>query len=217
MAMGVSIGHVAPTYMGLVTLVGLVTIALSTYMITYSHQLYDLVERWLRPFERNTPHREDGTQEGAAAGTYECIVFGLGRYGRAIANGLVARGYSVLGVDFDPDAVTAWQASGQHGLFGDATDPEFLGHLPLSNARVLVSTVPSVTTVNDVDPRLALLNGLREHDFHGKIAVAMRTDYDAEILRRQGADVVLTPFVDAASYAVQSVETLLAAPIAKNV
>ena len=36
MAMGVSIGHVADEALGLVTLVGLVTIAASTYMITWS-------------------------------------------------------------------------------------------------------------------------------------------------------------------------------------
>jgi hypothetical protein len=30
--------------LGLVTLVGLITIAASTYMITYSHQLYDRLE-----------------------------------------------------------------------------------------------------------------------------------------------------------------------------
>ena len=40
MAMGVTIGHVADEALGLVTLVGLVTIAASTYMITFSHQIY---------------------------------------------------------------------------------------------------------------------------------------------------------------------------------
>jgi Kef-type K+ transport system membrane component KefB len=43
-AMGVSIGHVTEDALGLVTMVGLVTIAASTYMITYSHQLYALFE-----------------------------------------------------------------------------------------------------------------------------------------------------------------------------
>jgi Kef-type K+ transport system membrane component KefB len=210
MAMGVTIGHVAPTYMGLVTLVGLVTIALSTYMITYSHHLYDFAERWLRPFERRLPYRETAADAGESVEAYAFIVFGLGRYGRAIGRGLAARGHRVLGVDFDPEAVTAWRQLGFDGLYGDATDPEFLGHLPLAGARVLISTVPSVAAgLSDTDPRLALLHGLREQAFRGKIAVAMRTDYDEAGLRRQGADVVLSPFVDAASHAVVSVENLL--------
>jgi hypothetical protein len=42
-AMGITLGHVGVEALGLTTLVGVVTIALSTYMILYSHPLY---ERW---------------------------------------------------------------------------------------------------------------------------------------------------------------------------
>jgi Kef-type K+ transport system membrane component KefB len=46
MAMGFTLGHVDESAVGLVTIVGLLTIALSVYMITYSHQLYE----WAKPF-----------------------------------------------------------------------------------------------------------------------------------------------------------------------
>src|SRR6056297_1281723 len=60
MAMGVAIGHVPEEALGLVTLVGLVTIAASTYMITYSHQLYAVFEPVLGIFERgNTDAKPD--------------------------------------------------------------------------------------------------------------------------------------------------------------
>jgi Kef-type K+ transport system membrane component KefB len=65
MAMGLSIGHVDEQALGLVTLVGLITIGLSVYMITYSHQLYDWLEPLLGAFERQVPHRED--REGQVA------------------------------------------------------------------------------------------------------------------------------------------------------
>ncbi|MCE8442615.1 cation:proton antiporter domain-containing protein, partial [Rhodovulum sulfidophilum] len=65
-AMGVSLGHVAPEALGLVTMVGLVTIAASTYMITYSHRLYDLCEPVLGIFERRGTPREP--EAGAASG-----------------------------------------------------------------------------------------------------------------------------------------------------
>jgi Kef-type K+ transport system membrane component KefB len=206
MAMGVAIGHVAPTYMGLVTLVGLVTIALSTYMITYSHQLYAVFDRWLQPFERRVAHREDTGEDAAPTARYDFIVFGLGRYGRAIGRGLAERGYRLLGVDFDPEAVASWRLEGHDGVYGDATDPEFLAHLPLEQARFVVSTVPSSQGVlSEADPRIALLHGLKDHRFRGKVAVAMRTDYDAAALSREGVDVVLSPFTDAATYAVASI------------
>lgn len=57
-AMGVSLGHVQEDALGLVTMVGLVTIAASTYMITYSHQLYAVFEPLLGVFERRGAPRE---------------------------------------------------------------------------------------------------------------------------------------------------------------
>jgi Kef-type K+ transport system membrane component KefB len=213
MAMGISIGHVTEESMGLVTLVGLVTIALSTYMITWSHQLYSLLEHWLDPFERKLAHREDSDGEDGAqaeAGGYEFILFGLGRYGGEIGRRLIEHGHSVLGVDFDPEALDAWRKAGHHGRFGDATDPEFAGLLPLKNARAVISAVPRASVVlTDADPRLALLHGLRSQGFTGKIAVAMHTPTDIGMLKGQGADVILTPFSDAAEFAVAALEKIL--------
>ncbi|MCU0906693.1 MAG: hypothetical protein MUF73_04425 [Rhodobacteraceae bacterium] len=68
--MGVAIGHVDDRAMGLVTLVGLVTIALSVSRITWSQALYRLCKPVPGVFERRTPCRETdrpGEQvEGAA-------------------------------------------------------------------------------------------------------------------------------------------------------
>lgn len=83
-AMGISLGHIEETALGLVTLVGLVTIAASTYMITWSHELYRLLEPLLGVFERRrrTPHETGWRRSG---GDYDVVLFGLGRYGSGIA------------------------------------------------------------------------------------------------------------------------------------
>lgn len=70
-AMGVSLGHVTEDALGLVTMVGLVTIAASTYMITYSHQLFAVFEHLLGVFERKGTPREP-SETGAHAGAAEC-------------------------------------------------------------------------------------------------------------------------------------------------
>jgi Kef-type K+ transport system membrane component KefB/voltage-gated potassium channel Kch len=213
MGMGISIGHVTQASLGLVTLVGLVTIALSTYMITYSHHLYDLVERWLEPFERKVAQRELADTEGVGEDeiAYEFILFGLGRYGSEIGRRLIAHGHSVLGVDFDPEALEAWRRTGHDARFGDATDPEFASGLPLARAKAVISAVPRTSgALTDADPRVALMHGLRDQGFSGKIAVAMHTPSDADTLGQQGADVILTPFSDAAEFAVAALEQILA-------
>ncbi len=63
-AMGISLGHVGNEALGLVTLVGVTTIAVSTYMILYSHPLYERLAPWLGPFERRNPQRELVAEQG---------------------------------------------------------------------------------------------------------------------------------------------------------
>ncbi|MCP5441234.1 MAG: cation:proton antiporter, partial [Chromatiaceae bacterium] len=57
-ALGLSLGHLGQDTVGLITLVGLITISASTYMILYSHTLYEWLAPWLSVFERKVPHRE---------------------------------------------------------------------------------------------------------------------------------------------------------------
>ncbi|KUJ80154.1 cation:proton antiporter [Ruegeria profundi] len=197
MAMGVSIGHVAENALGLVTLVGLVTIAASTYMITYSHQLYSWFEPVLGFAERRRPRAEDDGNSDAAR-AYEIILFGLGRYGLGIASELRDGGKRVLGVDFSPEAVRHARSQGYDVVFGDATDPEFLAHLPLARAEWLVMAVPEHDTgLTHDDPRYALLRVVRDLGFDGKIAVAAQLDATADKLKGKHADLVLMPYRDA--------------------
>ncbi len=198
MAMGVAIGHVAEEALGLVTLVGLVTIAASTYMITFSHQLYAVFEPVLGVFERRGRR---GKPEGGVDITrdHDVILFGLGRYGLGIASALKDAGKRILGVDFSPEAVRHARSQGYDVVFGDATDPEFLAHLPLARVEWLVMAVPEHDTgVTHDDPRQALLKAVRDLGFRGKTAVAAHQEATAEALEAQRADLVLMPYRDAA-------------------
>lgn len=201
MAMGVSLGHVAGDAMGLVTLVGLITIAASTYMITYSHELYGLLEPALGAFERKSAGKEEAAWTPSAQ-RYDAVIFGLGRYGLAIASELTKDGARVLGVDFDPVAVSYARRSGNEAVFGDATDPEFLAHLPLEHTEWAISTLPQHETgVTHDDTRRSLLHALRDLSFRGRVAVAAHSNEAAESMRALGADLVLMPYRDAASQA----------------
>ncbi len=209
-AMGVSLGHVTEDALGLVTMVGLVTIAASTYMITWSHHLYALCEPLLGPFERRGTPREATDAAAQAAGGYRIVVFGLGRFGTAIGMRLQKRGIPVLGVDFNPLAIRRWRDLGLPARFGDATDPEFMADLPLRGADWLVSAVPTLPPgLSHEDNRLTLVQLARGTGFGGRVAVASHSTGDTEALRAAGADMVLEPFQDAAD---RAVEILCGAP-----
>jgi Kef-type K+ transport system membrane component KefB len=196
-AMGVAVGHVDPAALGLVTLVGLVTITLSTYMILYSQKLYALCERWLGRFERKNPFREKAMEEQPRRA--DAIVFGMGRYGCRLAERLGEEGLHVMGVDFDPEVLARSRGGEVQILFGDVEDEEFLAHLPLDAARWVVSTLRHA----EQDRNLIL--ALRRMGYRGRIAVTAQTTGDGRLLSEAGADEILLPFHDAADYAARRI------------
>ncbi|MGC8201447.1 NAD-binding protein [Aliiroseovarius sp. PTFE2010] len=202
-AMGVSLGHVQQDALGLVTMVGLVTIAASTYMITYSHQLYAIFEPFLAIFERKATPREPPEAGAHYDNGYTVVIFGLGRFGTAIGMRLKKRGIRVLGVDFNPLAIRRWRELGLETRFGDATDPEFVAELPLARTDWIVSTIPiHPSGLSHEDTRTTLIQLTRMAGFSGRLAVASHHSVDTQDLLASGADMVLEPFQDAADRAV---------------
>jgi Kef-type K+ transport system membrane component KefB len=195
-ALGLSLGHIDADTMGLITLVGLITISASTYMILYYHSLYEWISPWLGVFERKRAHREEAGDLATEENGADVILFGQGRFGSGIARELRQRGYRVLGVDFDPDLVRRQGENGYAVRYGDAEDPEFLATLPLGQVRWVLSSV------REMPVNLALLHGLRDYGYKGRVAVTAHTLPNAGKLKQAGADRVLIPYADAAAEAV---------------
>lgn len=203
-AMGVSLGHVDPAALGLVTLVGLVTITLSTYMILYSHRLHAWLEPWLGLFERADPWRENSYDE--PVDQVDVIVFGMGRYGLRLSRQLCDAGLRVVGVDFDPEVLSREKGSAVHVMFGDAGDEDFVASLPITGARQVVSCL------RDPGLDLQLTGHLRRQGYEGAIAVTAHSRREGERLVAAGADTVFLPFHDAADHAAQRIGEMLARP-----
>jgi hypothetical protein len=193
--LGRDLGQIGNDTVGLVTLVGLITIGTSTYMILYSGPLFDRLSPMLRIFER----RNASVVEVDDRDPVDAIVFGYGRFGKHLVRRLAAAGHCVLVIDWDPNNrldLDRDQASRVSLRFGVADDPEFPGSLPLDHARWIVSTIPSVET------NKALAGALRRWGSDARIAVTAHTEHDVARLspdiERGLVDVVLEPFDDAA-------------------
>lgn len=195
-ALGFGLGHVGGDTVSLVTTVGLVTIATSTFLVSKSSWLHERLAPALRLFERGdmralrVPAPLEDPQPDVA-------VVGLGRYGSNLVSALREQGRTPIGVDFDPLALRRWEDLELPVIYGDAHDPGLVEHLPLGNVRWIVSSI------RDLDTNLALVQALRQHGgYDGRIAVTALSEEDAGLLERAGAHVVLRPFADAAHDAV---------------
>jgi len=195
-ALGLRLGQIGEAEVSLITLVGVITIALSTYMILGSDQLYAWLEGPLRIFQRATPFSElKGSISGPAK--VDVVLLGLGRYGSAIVRQLRAHELSILGIDFDPQALRLAAAKGLPVQYGDSEDPEFTASLPLSSATVVVSTLPSL------ESNAAIRHGLESAGFRGHFIATAHDEAEVVKLELIGANRTLLPFLDAAERAAE--------------
>lgn len=203
-AMGLSLGHVTTDSVNLVTLVGLITISISIYMILYSHEIYFWLEPVFRIFERKVPYEEIESVQEEINKVYDVILFGMGRYGSAIALNLKKSHYTILGVDYDPEVVRRWRMKGGDAIYGDVWDFELLAQLSFNKTRWVISAIPQTDFgLAQEDYRQALIEELKRENYKGKIALTAQHLEEAELLKKNGADLVFLPFYDAAERAVE--------------
>ncbi len=202
-SMGVSLGHITVDTLGLITLVGIVTIGVCTYVLTYSSEIYERLRPVASVFERKRPFRELAMEALPESANVEVVILGLGRFGGGIARALQLRQRDVLGVDFDPDVLSRWSACGLPVVYGDVADAEMLHHLPLENARMVVCAVPGLNT------NLEALRALKRHGYRRRVAVTAHSEAEATELQAAGADLVLELFAYAAEHTAEAVSAAL--------
>lgn len=185
--LGLSIGHITEEVVGLITLVGLITIALSTYLILYSSEIYTIIKPVLRIFERKIPHPED-QQLSYNVPHYDVVIIGLGRYGSKLAELIEENSeLSYLGIDFDPAVVQRWQESGKNIIYGDIEDPELFEFVPFNQSSIIISAIP------DYLHNKHLMKMLSRQSFQGKVYLTASTEEEFQILETCGAQEVVMP------------------------
>lgn len=193
-ALGAGLGVVSGEAASLVTLVGIITIAVSTYLIQMSPRLVATLGPRLDVIERQLPLPD---RPAGGDGPGDVVLYGLGRYGSMVASELCAAEVRFTAVESDPERVDAWKdraGATMAVVFGDAEDPEFVHALHLDEAGWVVSTIA------DVDIDVALLKALRASAFSGRIALTAHSRDEEARLVAAGADAVLLPFTDAANH-----------------
>ena len=114
-------------------------------------------------------------------------VFGLGRYGIAVATELVNNGADVLAVDIDEDIVNSAVADIPFCRCADITDPEVIKQLGISNIDVVI-----VAMANNLEASVMSVILCKEAGV--KMVIAKCADeMQGKILCKVGADKVVYP------------------------
>lgn len=114
-------------------------------------------------------------------------VFGLGRYGRAVAKELVSNGAEVLAVDLDEELVNAASAEIPYCKCADITEAEVIRQLGIANIDVVIIAMASNLKASVMATMLCKEIGV------GTVIAKCATDLDRKILSKVGADRVVFP------------------------
>ena len=147
-----SVGLVSESGRAIITLVALITIGVSTYLMKYDDAIYDRINGWLHIFEHKKP-REAKQQPTS----YEAILFGYTKGGHEFLQAFRHLKQRYLVIDYDPEVIEYLEQQGVRHAYGDATDLEFLEEVNVNRAKVVVSTI------DELGVNVALLDYLKHH------------------------------------------------------
>ncbi|MFA4830728.1 MAG: cation:proton antiporter [Patescibacteria group bacterium] len=175
-------GHLGGLELPTFTIVALITIFISSYLITYNEELY----RFLIPFF-NIFGKDKHLQKEDVGKKYEVIIFGYHRIGWKLCEALAEKKITFAVVDFNPDAIQKLKHRGIPCYFGDAADVEFLSSLPLSEAKLVVSTLP------EPDDQLVMIKHIKSLNSKTNIIANLYHNTYLKELYDAGADYVMMP------------------------
>ena len=114
-------------------------------------------------------------------------VFGLGRYGRAVAKELVSNGAEVLAVDIDEEKVNEAITEIPFCKCADVTDPEVLKQLGISNIDVVIISMATNLEASVMATMLCKEMGVKT------VISKCSSEMNCKILGKIGADKVIFP------------------------
>lgn len=172
-----------PTILSMITLVGLISIAGSSYSVVYWEKIYHFFKPvlsflpWIRNKEAKKINKKD----------YEIIVFGYGRFGSNIYTMLHKTHKNILVVDEHPGIIDHLQKNKIPCIYGDISDIDFLEELNVKKSKMIISTIKTF------DENMVLLKTIKQHN--PKLIIILVSNHIQEAIKlyEQGADYVILP------------------------
>jgi Kef-type K+ transport system membrane component KefB len=178
-----STGMVRPEVTAIITLVAIITIAISTYLMHYDDQLFARFDKLnIRLFEKEVTYRE---KRGPTP--YQMVILGYHNGGHEFIRTFKDMNKRFLVVDYDPEVIDVLEHQKVDYLYGDATDTELLREAGIEKSKLVVSTII------DHEANLFIVNLLQEINPRAVIIAHASNIKEAADLYQAGASYVMIP------------------------
>lgn len=188
-ALGVSLGQVVPEVLSTVTLVGLITIFISSYLILYSDILYKHLAKYLQIFER-----KGAKERSPHVKNYSVFLIGANRIGYEFIKLFKEEKKQFIVIEHDPEIIGQLSQDKIEHIYGDASDPDLLDELKMHDGELVVSTAP------DLETNLIILSSIKRDGRGPMVMMVSHRATNALTLYEAGADYVLLPHFIGGSY-----------------
>jgi len=177
-----SAGLVDDKMSAIITLIAIITIAISTYLMKYDDWIYTKLENKLHLFERAEVKEKAQTTK-----SYELVLFGYRNGGHKFLKTFHEMKLPYVVADYDPDVIEELKRKHIPHMYGDVADPELLSEINLEKTKLVINTIDD-HTVN-----ITIARYVRRHN-KNTILVCYANDHDeAAELYKLGVSYVLLP------------------------
>ncbi len=177
-----SAGLIRDEVAAIVTLVALITIIVSTYLMQYDNKIYQKLERRLNMFER-----AGAVDKKHEIKDYPLVLFGFKNGGHQYLKTFRSLKKRFVVVDYDPEVIEDLHRANINYLYGDATDPELLAEINMDAVHLIVNTI------GDHDVNISLAKYVRRRNENAVIVCYSTTYNEAAELYRLGVSYVMLP------------------------
>ncbi len=169
----------------LTSLVALITVFFSTYLISASKMIYHKIRPLLGWVE--STKRRDSLSNIDQDLKDHVILLGCNRLGGGVFEKILEEKIPAVVVDFDPKKIKKLIDENQNCVYGDATDYDIVKELNVKKANMVISTI------ENLEENKMVLRIYRKDNPKLKIILTAFDDEDASELYQLGADLVIVP------------------------
>lgn len=179
---GVATGTIDESALPLATVVGLMTIAGSSYLISYNERVFDFLAK-IFPFLESQP-KEDGESHQSAP---QVVLLGYDRMGRKILPKIQELTDNFVVVDYNPSVLEELEHQGIRAVYGDAASEDVLKYVQADKTKMLISAIPAMAVNQDI------MDFMHMRHAKGTVILTVKSSADAEQCYKLGATFVIVP------------------------